>query len=76
MNHEQWIKEEMEDIDQFIKDCYENDEVWENEIGEMITYDTLVNKFTFFWEGKMKFFDSHETAEDWIKLNQARKYRS
>lgn len=71
--NERWLQEEMADIDRFIDECYNNDIVWEEEVGPMITFDSLVGKFTFFWEGKVKYFDSHETAEDWIKLNNARR---
>ena len=48
--NERWLQEEMADIDRFIDECYTNDIVWEEEVGPMITFDSLVGKFTFFWE--------------------------
>lgn len=70
---DRWLQEEQADMEKFIHDCYENDEVWEEETGPMITYDALIDRFIFFWEGKVKAFESHESAEDWIRLNLARK---
>ena len=69
---DRWIEEEKADMERFIHDCYENDIVYESEEAPMITYETLLDKFTLFWHGKVKYFESHETAEDWWKLNKAR----
>tara|TARA_B100001996_G_scaffold270563_1_gene211665 strand:+ start:253 stop:540 length:288 start_codon:yes stop_codon:yes gene_type:complete len=67
-----WHQETRDDIESFVHDCYDNDIVWDAEPGKFIKFDTLLDKFTFFWEGHQKYFDSYETAEDWLKLNQAR----
>lgn len=69
---DRWYEEEKADMERFISECYHDDQVWEEEPGPMITYDALIDRFVFFWEGKMKAFESHETAEDWIKLNLKR----
>lgn len=71
--NDRWMQEEIANIDKFIDECYTNDIVWESELGPMIKYNSLIEKFTFFWEGRVKYFDSHETAEDWIQLNNARR---
>ena len=67
-----WQADERQDIENFVKDCYDNDIVWDAEPGAFIKYESLIDKFTFFWEGKQKYFDDYETAEDWLLLNQAR----
>lgn len=70
---DKWLAEEQADIERFIHDCYENDIVYEPENDEpMIDYEGLVDRFTLFWQGKIKYFESYESAEDWWKLNKAR----
>ena len=68
-----YLTDELNDIQEFVKDCYDNDIVWEQEPGEFIEFNALLEKFTLFYQGKMKYFDSYETAEDWLKLNQGRR---
>ena len=67
-----WISSEKADIDSFVKDCYDGDKVWDAEPGAFIKHEALIDKFTFFWEGKQRYFDDYETAEDWLKLNTKR----
>lgn len=70
---DKWLAEEQADMERFIHDCYENDIVYEPENDEpMIEYESLVDKFTLFWQGKIKYFESYESAEDWWKLNKVR----
>jgi hypothetical protein len=69
---DRWMQEEKFDMDKFIHDCYENDIVYESEDAPMIGYEQLIDRFTLFWHGQIKYFESHETAEDWWKLNKAR----
>ncbi len=38
----------------------------------IIGFDLLLHKFTIAFHGRMHYFDSYETAEDWYKLNKAR----
>jgi len=38
----------------------------------IIGFDSLLHKFTLAFHGRMRYFDSYETAEDWYKLNKSR----
>ena len=35
-----------------------------------INYDSSVNRWFIYFEGKLVWFDGYDQAEDWIKLNQ------
>ena len=36
----------------------------------IIGFDSLLHKFSIAFHGRMHYFDSYETAEDWYKLNK------
>lgn len=52
---------------------YFEEEVKEDEDGiPHIGFDGLIGRFTIVYGGRIHYFESYETAEDWYKLNKSR----
>jgi len=50
---------------------YVEDEI-EEDGKPNIGFDSLIGRFTLVWKGRIHYFESYETAEDWYYLNNFR----